>query len=419
MSQRTLYLAVGGLALCAVAFWFTQNYVFVQERVWVGLQGEARANWLLAARMLLQRMGARVQETSDLREVESIAPGATIFLTADRGQLDPPQARRLLAWVKRGGHLVIAAGAPHRPDPLLQAIGVDVKPEETSGQAAKAEDVALPDGSHVRVMLRPSAALSADSGQVHWQHEYRGETRMLRAALGDGLVTVMASFRPFTNTEIGRFDHAELLWWLAADQEQPPLVWLVRHLQVQSLPQWLIENALPAVAAFAVFGLLWLWRVIPRFGPVQPAPAADRRRLIEQLTAMGRFYSMQRRLPQLAQTLRQDGLDLLDSRAPETRGLDSAARLKSAARLSRLRASDLVQAFSATVSTPHEFTLAVRALSLFRQRLSLPARSEPTRRRPGAAEGKPPAGERRRSRGRPRLDRGLLPGARDHERERT
>jgi len=419
MKQRALYLAVGGLALCALAFWFTQNYAVVHERVEVGLQGEARANWLLAARMLLQRMGARVQETSELRGFEIIDPTATVFLSADRTELDPTQTRALLGWVKGGGQLVIAAGQQQHRDPVLQAIGVHVRAAEPPGPTTGADDVALPDGSHVRVMLRAAFAFTVESGQANWQHDSGGETRMLRVSVGDGLVTVMPTFAPFSNAEIGRFDHAELLWWLAERQGQQPVVWIVRHLRAQSLPQWLIDNALPAMIAFAVFLLLWLWRVIPRFGPVQPAPAADRRRLVEQLTAMGRFYAMQRRLPQLVQTLRQDGLELLESRAPETRGLEGEARLQAAARLARLRASDIAHAFSATVRTPHDFTLAVRALSLFRHRLSLPARNQSSRRRPGSAAGTPPSGERRRATRQWRLHREPILGARDHERQRT
>lgn len=386
MNNRVLYLIVGGVGLCALVFWFTQTYTLQKERVWVGMQGEARVNQLLAARLLLQRMGARVQESSDLHRLDDFPSTGTLFFAADRSQLDPSQVRRLMLWVKRGGHLVVAAGPARHRDQLLDAAGVHVSADADSKPSLGPEDVELPDGSHVRAVLRSPVVLDAAPGATDWRHTYRGATRMLQLPTGDGLITVMSTFRPFTNREIGRFEHAELLWWLASEDERPVPVWLVRHLDLQSLPQWLVKNALPVVVALAIFLLLWLWRVIPRFGPIQPDPQPDRRSLSEHLRAVGRFYSMQRKLPTLLQSLRQDGLDLLDQKAPETRGLDGAARLKSAARLSGLRARDLLHAFTAEIRTPHDFTLATRTLSQFRHRLSLPARTKGKRRRAPSEE---------------------------------
>ena len=85
---------------------------------------------------------------------------------------------------------------------------------------------------------------------------------------------------------------------------------------------------------------------------------------------MGRFYSTQRQLAKLIQIVRQDGLDLLAARAPETRGQDGAARLKTAARLTGLRPRALLQAFTGATATPHDFTLAVRVLAAFRRELT-------------------------------------------------
>jgi hypothetical protein len=103
---------------------------------------------------------------------------------------------------------------------------------------------------------------------------------------------------------------------------------------------------------------------------------------------MGRFYSMQKQLPRLIQTVRQDGLELLAARAPETRGQDGAARLKSAARLTGLRPRELLQAFTASPTTPHEFILAMRTLAAFRQQLTphgMATRPQPSRNRLPAA----------------------------------
>jgi hypothetical protein len=370
MSPRTFYLAAAGLILCLSAYLFTQNFAFVRERVWVGLSGEARVNGLLAARMLLTRMGSRVLESSDLARLGQFAADGTVFLAADRKDMDPASATRLLDWVSDGGRLVVAAQRNLTRDPLMEALGVTVKDDELRKSDPKAEEVELPDGMRLRVEVLPSARLYDNDNAASWRHESQGAIRMLQIPYDDGFVTVLSTFRPFNNRAIGRLDHAELLWHLASDGGRPVEVWLVRHLDAPSLPQWLVKNALPCMVALGVFLALALWRAIPRFGPLQPNPTPDRRSLVEHLAAMGRFYSMQRQLPKLIRAVRQDGLELLGSRAPETRGQDGAARLKSAARLTGLRPRELLQAFTAPVTTPHEFILAVRVLAAFRQQLT-------------------------------------------------
>jgi hypothetical protein len=168
------------------------------------------------------------------------------------------------------------------------------------------------------------------------------------------------------------------------------------------LPRWLVKNAMSFVAALGVFLALALWRVIPRFGPLQPNPQPDRRSLVEHLAAMGRFYCLQRQLPRLVQVVRQDGLDLLGARAPETRGQDATARLKTAARLTGLRPRELLQAFTSAAATPHEFTLAVRVLAAFRRQLAYGKTSDT--RRPRARYPDRPAGTERRQDHRMRVE---------------
>lgn len=396
MTRRALYIAVVGLLLCVGAYLFTQNYAFVKERVWVGMSGEARANPLLATRMLLTRMGSRVQESSDLTLLNKFPLSGTIFLAADRGDLDSPTAARLLAWVQDGGHLVVAAERPLARDALMNMLHVSVRPDDLRRPSFKPDDVQLPDGAKLRVELMPSPRLYDDEHTASWSHESYGALRMLQIPYEDGVVTVLSTFRPFTNYAIGRLDHAELLWRLASDNGQPFEVWLVRHLDVDSLPGWLLRNARAVLIALGVFLALALWRVSPRFGPLWPSPAPDRRSLVEHLSATGRFYSLQRRLPALIQIVRQDGLDLLAVRAPETRGQHGAARLKTAARLTGQYPRELLQAFSAPAATPHEFTQAARVLAAFRRQLALPGKAGEARRRGRRRSARPVGTDRRR-----------------------
>jgi hypothetical protein len=369
MTRRAAYLGVAGVLLCVFGLWFTQNYTFVSKDVWTGMRGEARSNPLLAARMLLERMGSKVVQSQDLDRVSAFPASGTLFL-ADRSDVTPPLAHALIEWVRRGGHLVIAAEHPVAHDALLREIGVTVQYKRKEAARPSAEEIELPDGARVQALLPRNPTLYVERDRIDWQYESDHALLMLRLAEGRGHVTVMSSFAPFDNGEIGSYQHAELLWHFASRDGAASPVWLVRRLQTQSLPGWLADNALPALIALGILLIVALWRVIPRFGPLVPNVAPDRRSLHEHLAAMGRFYASQRELAPLIQILRVDALDALAARAPETRGLDGASRLKAAVRVSGLRPRELSHALTNPAATAREFTGAVRVLQEFRARLA-------------------------------------------------
>jgi hypothetical protein len=133
--------------------------------------------------------------------------------------------------------------------------------------------------------------------------------------------------------------------------------------------EWLWAHAAETLVALGVFILFWLWRVALRFGPLQPSPEPNRRSLLEHVRALGRFYVDQDQLPELVRRMRVDAQALFDRAAPELHGADGGQRLKEAARLTRIRARDLLAAFTQHPSGPKEFTYTVRTLALFRSRL--------------------------------------------------
>jgi hypothetical protein len=57
-----------------------------------------------------------------------------------------------------------------------------------------------------------------------------------------------------------------------------------------SLWSWLMEYALLAMVSAAVLLLIWLWRVIPRFGPLVPELRPAEQKLSSHLEAAGHFY---------------------------------------------------------------------------------------------------------------------------------
>jgi hypothetical protein len=208
-----------------------------------------------------------------------------------------------------------------------------------------------------------------ESDEYLWRYQAKDGTRILALRWGDGRVTLFSTLRPFDNHRIGKLDHAELLWSVLSDSSSREL-FLVRYLDTMSLPRWLWERAPLALVATALFLSLWLWRVVPRFGPLVPAAGVDRRSLLEHIRAVGRFHADQRRQGRLLEALRADCLELFGRVAPLARGLDGAARLREASRLTRINPRELLHAFSATPSTRHDFSNMVRTLARFRRQLT-------------------------------------------------
>ena len=375
MKTRPLVLATIGALIGLGAWWFTQNFGFTKERVHVGYSGEARVNPLFGARLLLERLGLRVQQQTQLGKIDKLPRQATIILAADRSDMDPVVARNLLAWVEHGGHLVVGVEHPLPRDHLLGFLGVDATwntkgDRRAAGQASGPDAVTFPDGMQFRLDLFPSPRLTDEDQNSYWTYESRGGGRILEFVWGEGRVTVFSTLRPLTNPAIGQYDHAALLWYLVGGEGAAGDVFLIRNLESQSLMAWLRTHAAAAVAATGVFLLLSLWQVVPRFGPLAPTSEPDRKSLLEHIRALGRFYSDQKQMPGMLKLLREDCLDLFVRSAPEARGLEGDTQLREGARLTGLPPSELLHAFSAPAATPHEFSIAVRTLANFRRLLS-------------------------------------------------
>jgi hypothetical protein len=368
MSKRILILVLGGALLAGLQWWFLQNYGFVPERVRVGYSGEARANPYFAARLVLEKLGHRVKQTTTLSQLNQFAPRGVLMMAANRQNLDAVTARDLLAWVDRGGHLIVAADAGWGGDVLMDLLGIeaDYESEDRAG-GVTVDTVTLPDGSALRVDLLPSPRLIDEDEQASWQHAFRDGVRMLALERGEGRITIMATLAMFGNRDLGRLDHAELLARMTRSASGE--IWIVRYLDAPSLLEWLWAHAAYALVALGAFIALWLWRVAVRFGPLLPSPAPERKSLLEHVRALGRFYADHDEWPRALQRLRADAQSAFDRFAPELRGADANQRLKEAARLTRIRARDLLAAFTGRPQSAKDFTHTVRTLALLRSRL--------------------------------------------------
>jgi hypothetical protein len=282
--MRTRLLLFGGVVvLIALAVvWFRNNFEKVPVKEWVGASGEAQRRPFLAAARLAERMGWRARELRSVPELETLPATGVLLMPNRRQALTAERREALLHWAERGGHLVVEAELIGVPDPLLEQLGVT----RTEGPLpARAVRVEPSPGRALNVFMPSTVKLGGGTGEVR----LRAGDQVLSLTRGRGAVTVLSTLQFARNRSIGTGDHAEFLWHVLGMTPSRELVvyWSPGRL---SLWTFLKANAAPALAACAALLFLWLWSIMPRFGPVAPDAPPGRRRLLDHLRASGRYY---------------------------------------------------------------------------------------------------------------------------------
>jgi hypothetical protein len=388
MTRQAVWIGVGALAALVLALaWFLANFEQVPVTRREAAAPEARRNPYLALERFLARMGREPVRMPRLDALDGLGAGDVLILDRNRRRvLDGAQGRRLLAWVEGGGHLIVAAELPGVDDPLAQALGVEWAPvaaecradDAAPGRAGPgtAEEPAaitaqLPGAERPLALDAGFLGLRTVQGEPAWQAAGMGSGAMLlHFARGDGQVTVLADLaRLADNLRIGRRDHAEILWALLRHYRPEGRVWLATRLEIPTLGQWLAESAWMVLVSASLLLAAWLAHVVPRFGGLAPAAAAERRSLRDHLAAMGRFLAASGGLTFLLETVRGALQARLALRHPALVALPPAERRKALARIARLPAEELRHALEATPRGRGGFTEAIAALQQLEQRL--------------------------------------------------
>jgi len=394
MSARQVFIAALILVLAgAGAAWFLANHERVNEKVWVGFQGRARTDPYFAAQRLLQRMGVNVQAVRALPELRTLPISATLVLPQARQSIPPQLQQHVLEWVEHGGHLIVEAEAIHQPDPLLDALGVlrtaiDIPEDEDFDEADEEEDdtrgpyiveVLVPAGAvPARIRMAQDLSIEAKDAAMSFGGGYA--TTLLFIEHGKGLVTVAADLSGFSNYYVGELDHAEFLWRLIQLEPDSADVFFFNNPQRLSLVGWLRANAWAALAGAGGLLLLWLWRIVPRFGPVQPDPERVRRRLLDHLRASGRFLWSNGAAARLLEAAREASLRRVMRAQPylhATPEAQRAARIAQLLGISAERAGALLAV--PTAARMIDFLHTVRLYQEVHERLAL--RTRTTRKR--------------------------------------
>ena len=345
-------IAVSAVAVVIVlgVAWFLSTHDRVIQQQWVGPSGDARLRDFLAAQRFAERMGFKVAEVRSLPELGALPAQAVLLVPNRRQQLPAPRIAEILRWVDGGGHLIAEAEFLGVADPLFDQLGVK---RSSLGEAArKPLVVELPQaGRKLAAVLPSSIKLEVPEADVR----LRAGSSLVSYVRGRGLVTVVSTLRFARNpgyddyfskmskrpaASIGAQDHAELLWHvltLSSGREAS----LAPRLELQvyfrpermSLLSFLRDNAAPALIASALLLALWVWSIVPRFGPVAPDAPPGRRRLLDHLRASGRYFWAKGLRSRLVVAARDAALRRISRAQPDFAGASPAER---AARLALL-----------------------------------------------------------------------------------
>lgn len=264
------------------------NYTEVEREI--GYKGKARVNPWLAAERFIERCDYETHPVISWTEPDSddaawIVPASVLRNVSF--------TRSMENWVRDGGHLILlvertdAATSdwrgrhlpPSIEKPLLEMLrSAGISLEKTG--SARARKVEFQGKSYkVRADSEAVVSLNEEDGGVFASTE-----------CGDGRITVFTDGRIFRNRWIGERDHAALLAALLDVDEYDGRVGIVRD---AGLSFWVLlrEHLSPILLAGAVCLLLWLWRNMSRFGPIESAAAPPVSRGYEHhLEALGFFH---------------------------------------------------------------------------------------------------------------------------------
>ena len=378
MPRGALRAALIATPLVAALLYAALNWVRVEEGSrWVGMGPEAQRDPYLAFTRLLEKLDTNARASDKPSSLETAPEGSVIFLASRRlVYMSNERIAKIVAWVERGGTLVVEAEPPSIDDPLLEALGMDRdRPDPAEARKsmrarppARKSSVTTFDWDASGTALRVDFgrfAVPLFQSRAHGDHvAARLDKDVLAIAFPQkaGRVVVLGSFAFLRNTAIGELDHAELGWQLASHKPGGALLFLKPPRA--ALGEWLLEEAWPVLIAASLLLATWLVRVIPRFGPLAPADAPPRRRLGEHIAATGRFLWSRGESAFLLQAARERvwravsrRLSRVDAAAPAAaieKVAESAATSKAKAHRALIAPAESEPAFVAAASALQE-----------------------------------------------------------------
>lgn len=394
-----------------------------------GYKGKARVDPFLAAQRMLTELGHKVRSVKILGKLP--ASGSVVILSAE-GELPAGRAKQLLRWSFNGGHLIYLLDGTRayndfdaefgsfisgmmleeENDPVLEMLGVgvqrrvksdDMLPGFTNDKKERSKNTDGEDnekgawlesiqdvswnGANYNLSLggRQILILKRKLRKGEFSAGLKNESLALHLNHGRGAVTLLTHARPFRNHWIGERDHAGWLSALVGGGGKDVLFVAATE---GSFFDLLWQYGWIALVTLTLCLVFWLWRQMPRFGPIAEVEIDTTRHFASHIGALGEFFWRMRRSTLLVDAARDAVWERVSERhrplADGTRQMGGPLA-EEISRRTGLSVSRICAAF--TVKPPdsaHNFVSLMRDLQAMRAALSpsvtsLSHESDPTR----------------------------------------
>jgi hypothetical protein len=326
------------IVLGLLTAWFLHTFHRVEKTLYLPPSGEAAYNPLYALAKTLEADGVKVNARQRLMlDDNALAPDDTLLLFNDPRALSPPEAERLFAWVEDGGHLLIRTPlyspgedttGPNAPQSeMLDLLSAWLVDETPSCEDFQVEG----EGHHVEFCRGRRFAFDDVVPELAWG-DLQGGYVYARLAIGKGHVDLLTDFDFMANTAARGFmqealdappdgglrdgPHRALARQVLAPNYRQGTVHLVYAAEMPSLWRTLYLYGWMVWAPLLLALAAWLWMRMQRFGPPVPAPAGERRSLLEHVRASGEHLYRYGRGVMLYSAVRQAFLARLRRRDP-------------------------------------------------------------------------------------------------------
>ena len=361
--------------IASIAAWVEQGGHLIVEAERPGLGDPLLSRWGVERKPLVLR-GGKYTEADTSRDAVPPAEDTPSTTTNEEGELQPAQDHAVQPRSKR-------------PNPFTA--GQYISPR------AAAARIQLVDGTafnaifyaYQNIAAVPSEPSAGLANQTRYpvtisRDQLGGRIAELSVGvgLGRGRVTVISNFDFLQWKELGKADHAELIWHLSAprSERRPTVLLMLRPTSVQ-LGVWLVEHAWMVLLTSLVLLCVWIWHVVPRFGTLLPSVLAPRRSLREHMRAAGGWFASRSDWTSLVTPVRVRFWTRLAQRHPRTTLMSQYERIEYASRLCSVTIDEAARLLTSNIASRRECLYAIKWLIRITIRLDgekqLPRQSRP------------------------------------------
>lgn len=349
------------LVLTGGYFGFHALFVKVGRSVQQPFAGPASRNPFYVLQRYLEERGLEVRTVHSWPE--QITPDTAVFWLSFE-----PVPKHVRSWLAAGGQL----WSLRDPDSSAEPAGWSYSPwpgEEEEPEPLESNETVDGDAG---TDLQPAAEPAQDEEELEDEDAEQDEDEdeglagdwckdgCLHAAqfrYGRGYLTLVRRFS-LLNEAVSAGDTPARLDALLNRAQRPKTVLIITSFASPWFGELLLQHAREALLALAALLTLWLWRAGKHFGPTLPAPARERRQMLEHVSAVGMLAGRVGAAPLLLAARRELRRRLM-KRDPHATGLQGAALVAAVAAATDIPSEQVQRALLDDPSGSGRDTLAI------------------------------------------------------------